>query len=614
MGGRSMAARSVVLLSVAALVLAGCYATRPLDWSPDGSRLAIGYGGQVYLVAADGSGVTRVTKGSVVSDGPDEADISWSPSGQSVAFTRGGSVWVVDVETGSERRLAAGTHPAWSPDARSIAYMVGGSVAEVWVVDAEGGSAPRKLGGLLAEDGDGMAWAPDGQRLAVCASDGLVVLDVAGAPDQHVYGEACAGSPDWSSDGRLVMAEERGLALLSPDLRSRTPLTSFDVGYVFSDRDPRWSPDGRRIAFTRWSGAAVVDVASGLVTTVGPADAEHPAWARDGLTLALARLDERGAAIYLVREGQPDKALVLSPTLRDERAKPGSSEMLRLPRGVAAAGTELVLIQRPLTAAVTLGVVAVDANGGPSVTFDVPAMPPAAYQLYLRGESGYAWVTELLVSRGDGTATAAIALIGLLAAALFAIGSSRAIRRWSRMVTVCGAGLLVGSLFVAVLAFPALLLLGAGLGANRFPRVARAHSTRGNVTAAVGALAACALIVFGLVAGAEPKPSREFNLDFAPNTFALVILGLIVMSGGLAWHAGHAIRRRDGNAWLEAGILVVALATVITLLSGGAHAASPMWPALVASLAVVTTIHGFDPTGERLRIPARTGPHAALPG
>jgi Tol biopolymer transport system component len=586
---------------VAAVALAGCYATKPVDWSPDGSRLAVAYGGQVYVIAADGSGVTRLTEGSVISDGPEDADVAWSAEGRSIAFTRAGSVWVVDVETRAERSLAVGTHPSWSPDGRWLAYMVGGtsgedSVAEIWIANAAGTTAPRRLGSVAASPGDGLDWAPDGERLAVCSDRGLVILDMAEGSEPSVSGDACAGAPDWSPDGRLVVAQSHGLALLTADLQASTALTSFDVGYVYSDRDPAWSSDGRQVAFTRWTGVAVVDVATGVVTRVGPADAEHPAWAPDGQALAVAELDEQGAAVYLIRGGQTWGALALSPRLRPERATRGSTDALVLPRGAASVGTSLVVIQRPLPAPVPIGAVTLGADGHPSVTFNVPEVPPGNYQLYLQGDGGYAWVTELLVTPGGGFGVGFIAIVGWLGAAAFAVASRRAaVRRWWRAAVIVGAALLVGSCWVAGLAYPALLLLGAGFAANRFPDLERTHLTRGNVLAAFGALAACGFVSLGFVAGPEPKSSREIDLAFTLNGFALAVLGLVLMAGGVAWHAGHAIRRRAGNLWLETILLVLALAAIFLLLTGGAHAGSAIWPTLVGSFAAATALHALDP-------------------
>ena len=594
---------------MAAVALAACFATRPIEWAPDGTHLAVAYGGQLYLIAADGTGVTRVTTGSVISDGPGAADVSWSPDGHEVAFTRGDDVWIADIANGAELRLAAGTHPAWSSDGRWVAYTVGetserGWFADIWITDPGGTSAPRHLGRAAAMSGDGVDWAGDGTRVAACSNEGLVVFGLADRSrrDITIGDGGCAGSPDWSSDGRLVIAERGGLAVLSPDFGSTTVLTTTEPADGFGDRDPSWSPDGRRIAFTRSTGPALVDVSSGTVTDLGLADGEHPVWSPDGQTLAFVTWDEPNGAVYLVRDGQPASAIALSPRPRVERAGRGSTEVLVLPRGAALAGAELVMFPRPLPAAVTLGVVALDAAGIPSVTFTVPDVPSGRYELYLRGGGGDAWVAELLVMPEGGLATGVVAIAGWLAAVgLVLAGGRGAVRRRSRAFVVGGSVFLAGSVLVAGLAYPALLMLAAGLGSNRFRDVERAHTTRGNVLASIGALATCGFVCLGLVAGLEPKPSGEFTfLEFAWSGFGLAHLGLVVLVGGVTWHAAYALYKRDGKWPVEAAGLVVSLTGLVVLLGARAHAGEGLWPAIVVIFAAATLLHAVRPTNAGL--------------
>jgi Tol biopolymer transport system component len=89
-----------------------------LGWSPDGSRLAFDekYGGGVWIVGVDGSGLTEVV--------PSEGAPRWSPTGSRLAFQSAGGIWVINADGSGRREVAAvGRDPVWSPDGSRIAYL-----------------------------------------------------------------------------------------------------------------------------------------------------------------------------------------------------------------------------------------------------------------------------------------------------------------------------------------------------------------------------------------------------------------------------------------------------------------------------------------------------------
>ncbi|MGH9888293.1 MAG: hypothetical protein ACREBE_22355, partial [bacterium] len=81
-------------------------------WSPDGRRIAftttIGSSQRIAVMAADGSGVVRLTDG---------FDVAWSRDGTKLVFARADGLFTADVDGSNVKRLTTGQHrePAWRP-------------------------------------------------------------------------------------------------------------------------------------------------------------------------------------------------------------------------------------------------------------------------------------------------------------------------------------------------------------------------------------------------------------------------------------------------------------------------------------------------------------------
>ena len=233
----------------------GSYSQGPA-WSPDSTQIAYARGrrnddghwfSHIYVVNADGTGHTKVSKGDVQDEQP-----SWSPDGSRIAFSsRSGegrdedgnfvnsTQHIVIVDADGTRRLTVttGDHwhgsPAWSPDGRRIAYV---SQEVVWLIDPDGTDAERVIGGAFW--GGGLSWSPDGHRIAFARGD-------------------------WDAASIIIADLDR------PGEVAVTELSGFNAS-------PRWSPDGDRIAFTHYPDGrsnaarfAHVTGASGTPTGVG---------------------------------------------------------------------------------------------------------------------------------------------------------------------------------------------------------------------------------------------------------------------------------------------------------------------------------------------------------
>jgi dipeptidyl aminopeptidase/acylaminoacyl peptidase len=291
-------------------------------------------------------------------------DVALSPDGRNVAFCvkavapgKDGyrtSLWVAPAD-GAEpaRQLTAGarndTTPRWSPDGRTLAFVsdrggvlqAGGAGAkpgkaeapkdggtQVWLLPFADGGEARQLTDL-PKDVQGLDWSPDGRR--------LVVVSGSSSTEPEKKPDRAPDAPP-APDTRLIdslLYQFNGAGFIH-DRFSRLWLVDATTGEAelltrgdHQDNDPRWSPDGRSVAFVSnrhpnpdlgWrTDVYVVTVSTRAVRQLSPGRGRQawasPEWSPDGRWIAAignrdwkrGQLDQASVWRFRVRDGEAEE-------------------------------------------------------------------------------------------------------------------------------------------------------------------------------------------------------------------------------------------------------------------------------------------------------------------
>ncbi|MDQ6676426.1 MAG: S9 family peptidase [Acidobacteriota bacterium] len=224
-----------------------------------------------------------------------------SPDGKRIAWTENlrakdnsessnSAISVMEIG-GTAKRVSAGEGAkacsehglAWSPDSRQFAFLsncANSKQAQVYVATAPGGT-PRKLTNLTGFF-QNLQWSPDGRQLAVLYTENAV--RVAGATEPT------------TPDAGVVEEKffEQRLTLLHPINGTARQISPADT-YVY---EYDWAPNGNELAYTAAKGAGdnnwwiaelyAINAQSGAVRHIlkPPAQIAAPRWSPDGKTIA----------------------------------------------------------------------------------------------------------------------------------------------------------------------------------------------------------------------------------------------------------------------------------------------------------------------------------------
>lgn len=230
-------------------------------------------------------------------------------------------------------------NPAYSPHGASLALDTCDHLATMRA-DGSGRhelprfSQPEQADGLYFAHDLEPAWSPDGERLVFVSRTGyddgfesyesrrLVVMNADGSEPRELPGQD-VHDPQWSSRGLIAFSSQpprQG----QPAIWTIRPDGSGLRRVIGRAGQPTWSPDGRRIAFTRprlgdapfrTIGTRICIAAANGKRVRTVARGFDPAWSPDGKRLAfiqarLRRGDTLAWAIYTVRLDGSDRTLV----------------------------------------------------------------------------------------------------------------------------------------------------------------------------------------------------------------------------------------------------------------------------------------------------------------
>ncbi|HEU4388789.1 MAG TPA: biopolymer transporter Tol, partial [Blastocatellia bacterium] len=190
-------------------------------------------------------------------------DYDLAPNSRHIVLSIHGEIFTAPVEEGDLRQItdsaARDKEPQYSPDGKSIVFISDRSGREeIYIAPADGTGEPQKITDLDTLK-FAIAWSPNSKEIAFTASDNKLrkyAVDTRQTVELTSSKYGNIGAPVWSPDGKWIACSKSDYVrtndvYLIPSAGGEEKKVTFDS---YTDVNPRFTPDGRKLYFVRSEG------------------------------------------------------------------------------------------------------------------------------------------------------------------------------------------------------------------------------------------------------------------------------------------------------------------------------------------------------------------------